>query len=175
MEFEGTLDGQNVLLWIDNSAVVSWLKRSSRSDDFAFWMFRVLGGVLLRNDFSLWGQNLAGDLIFFADALSRKLSCSFDDLIRDVITKFETHNFSLPSLTFIKSLHSQLQQWISTVLECVMYREELTEGIINPKSLTGEMDRILSVHQHQVPRPAKAINHRSISHRYFLRRSIKKN
>ena len=57
IEFENTLDSEHVLLWIDNSSNISWIRKQARSDNFAFWMHRFLDAILLRDYFN-YGTNI---------------------------------------------------------------------------------------------------------------------
>jgi len=81
-------------------SAVSWLKRQPCSDAFANWLFRYLGIILTRTNFSLWEQHLDGNLNFVADYLSRIFDCDFNEVIDSIIYQYDSHNFKPSSLIY---------------------------------------------------------------------------
>jgi len=67
MEYTNTLNSQHILIWMDNQTAILWLRKQPYSDPFANWLFKILGIILLRNEFSIQGNYLSGNLNFIAD------------------------------------------------------------------------------------------------------------
>ena len=89
---------------------ISWLRKQPRSDYFAAWLYHVMGAILLRNDFSIWGNHLSGNLNFIADTVSRSISCLIKEMLNEILYKYSSHNFNLPSPIFHQNLLSYLMQ-----------------------------------------------------------------
>ena len=119
------LNGEHVLIWINNSTAICWLKKLLRSDKFALWLHRVLGSILLHNPFSLWGQHLPRDLNFVTDALSHSFSVPLKEMINDICFNCKTHHFNPKNPIYYKELPSHLQHWITTILHSIMQGEDL--------------------------------------------------
>ena len=128
---------KNLLIWIDNSSAISWLKKQPHSDIFADWLFRILGLILIRNNFSLWGQHLAGNLNFIADCLSRLFGYDLNEMLIDIIYKCHSNKFKPTNPIFFQELPQYLKDWTHSVLQCLMQEVDLLQALTKQNSLHG--------------------------------------
>lgn len=91
-ESKNLLDNECILAWLDNTVVVSQIKKQTRSDKFANQLFQIFRLILLYNNFSLWGYHLIRDLNFVADELSYAVRILLKILLENIIHKSSSYN-----------------------------------------------------------------------------------
>lgn len=134
------LDNEHLLIWIDNICAITWTRQSPRSDDFADFLFRMLGMILMRNNFTMWGCYLLGEENCLADKLSRAAHLKVQEALTALHSETNTRKLLSLNKISIQELPPHLKLWISATLHIVM-QEKVPSAPSKNHSLV-QMDRI---------------------------------
>ena len=74
---------------------------------------------------------------YIADVLSCSFGYPLQTMIRNVISKYKSNQFSLSSPINYQLFSPQIHTWVSTILLCMMCKEDLPPPPTKPKSLPG--------------------------------------
>ena len=113
--------GHHALMWVDNSAAVSWNTKIPKSDEFAEFLFHAQGDIMLERNFTTWCSHIPGEENVIADILSRRVGLSVKEVVTEIITQSATNSFPMTSQIQVLDLPANIVCWISSILRKVMH------------------------------------------------------